>query len=329
MRGSLTMWRRLSDPRARSGIAALEFGLLTPLFLILLAAVVDFANAYTAKSLLDATVASAANYVLLNASNPNSTTIGTNAANLIGNSKDASGFGSTDLLNVDPRLAALQDNGGPTFTMALLPGSPAIDAGDNTDAPEFDQRGSGFPRIVGGTIDIGAFEVQPGPATRFQVSTPAHITSNTPFDVTVTALDAYGHTAVGYLGTVTFGATDTDPGVLLPADYTFTADDQGVHPFVGAFVLITLGDQTLTATDTADQTITGSASVAVIPGPTPPPGGSANGPRNPTVITDRTPVQSGQQVALVDRLFASINGKESGFIVAGELSPEKYPVTIY
>ena len=50
--------------------------------------------------------------------------------------------------------------------MALLPGSPAIDAGDNTDAPDWDQRGPGFPRIVGvinpdnPVIDIGAYEVQ-------------------------------------------------------------------------------------------------------------------------------------------------------------------------
>jgi hypothetical protein len=44
--------------------------------------------------------------------------------------------------------------------MALLPGSPAIDAGDNTNAPTWDQRGPGYPRIVNGIIDIGAFEVQ-------------------------------------------------------------------------------------------------------------------------------------------------------------------------
>jgi hypothetical protein len=80
--------------------------------------------------------------------------------NLIGKTSGGSGFDSTDLLNVDPQLGPLQNNGGPTQTMALLPGSPAIDAGDNTGAPRFDQRGRGYHRIVNGTIDIGAFEVQ-------------------------------------------------------------------------------------------------------------------------------------------------------------------------
>ncbi len=80
--------------------------------------------------------------------------------NLIGDTTEAGGFDETDILNVDPLLGPLADNGGPTMTMALLPGSPAIDAGDNTDAPDFDQRGPGFPRIVNGTINIGAFEVE-------------------------------------------------------------------------------------------------------------------------------------------------------------------------
>jgi hypothetical protein len=80
--------------------------------------------------------------------------------NLIGNTQGASGFNDTDLLNVNPMLGPLQDNGGPTPTHALLPGSPAIDAGDNAGAPEWDQRGPGFPRIVNDVIDIGAFEVQ-------------------------------------------------------------------------------------------------------------------------------------------------------------------------
>jgi hypothetical protein len=79
---------------------------------------------------------------------------------------DGGGFlaGSGDLINTDPMLGPLQDNGGRTQTMALLVGSPAFGAGDPTGAPDFDQRGPGFPRIVGGTIDIGAFELQPAPS---------------------------------------------------------------------------------------------------------------------------------------------------------------------
>jgi hypothetical protein len=82
--------------------------------------------------------------------------------NLIGDSSGGSGYDPSDLLNVDPLLGPLQDNGGPTQTMALLPGSPAIDAGDNTDAPPWDQRGPGYPRITSDdpVIDIGAFEAQ-------------------------------------------------------------------------------------------------------------------------------------------------------------------------
>jgi hypothetical protein len=80
--------------------------------------------------------------------------------NLFGNSQGGSGYGPSDLLDVNPKLGPLQDNDGPTPTMALLPGSPAIDSGDNTNAPDWDQRGPGYPRIVNGTIDRGAFEVQ-------------------------------------------------------------------------------------------------------------------------------------------------------------------------
>ncbi len=60
----------------------------------------------------------------------------------------------------DPMLGPLQDNGGPTLTHALLPGSPAIDTGNNVAGLEFDQRGAGFARSVGAAPDIGAYEVQ-------------------------------------------------------------------------------------------------------------------------------------------------------------------------
>ncbi len=63
----------------------------------------------------------------------------------------------TDLINTNPLLGPLRDNGGPTFTCALLVGSPAIDAGDDSGAPATDQRGVSRPQ--GAHVDIGAFEL--------------------------------------------------------------------------------------------------------------------------------------------------------------------------
>jgi len=73
--------------------------------------------------------------------------------------------GPGDQINTDPMLGPLQDNGGRTFTHALLPGSPAIEVGDPnfTPPPFYDQRGPGFARVVNGRIDKGSFEVQPRP----------------------------------------------------------------------------------------------------------------------------------------------------------------------
>ena len=56
----------------------------------------------------------------------------------------------------NPKLSTLSNNGGPTLTMALLPGSPAIDAAENSAAPPTDQRG--VPRPIGPAADLGAFE---------------------------------------------------------------------------------------------------------------------------------------------------------------------------
>ncbi len=63
----------------------------------------------------------------------------------------------TDLNNADARLGPLQNNGGPTLSHALLPGSPAIDAGDSGSCPSTDQRGVERPQ--GDTCDIGAYEL--------------------------------------------------------------------------------------------------------------------------------------------------------------------------
>jgi hypothetical protein len=61
-------------------------------------------------------------------------------------------------LQSDPRLWPLADNGGPTRTLALKIDSPALDAGSNPLALAADQRGAGFPRVLGAAADIGAFE---------------------------------------------------------------------------------------------------------------------------------------------------------------------------
>jgi len=81
---------------------------------------------------------------------------------------------------------------------------------------------------------------------------------------------------------VTFSSSDTDPGVVLPSDYAFTADDKGVHAFPGGFTLVTAGDQMLTAADTSDSKITSRAIVTVDPSPAPPPGGGARDQDQPT-----------------------------------------------
>jgi Right handed beta helix region len=91
--------------------------------------------------------------------------------NLIGKTNNSTGWLSTDRKGsmaapLDPQVGALQDNGGPTFTVALWPGSPAIDAGAS-GGPATDQRGQprpynlpGVTNVVGGNGgDIGAYEL--------------------------------------------------------------------------------------------------------------------------------------------------------------------------
>ena len=106
--------------------------------------------------------------------------------------------------------------------------------------------------------------VTPGAATHLTVGTfnpyPAGVTHS----VTVKALDAYGNTATGYLGTIHFTSSDTK--ATLPADYTFTSADKGVHTFTGGLVLKTAGSEWVRATDKTTASITGAQTVTVTPG---------------------------------------------------------------
>jgi hypothetical protein len=183
--------------------------------------------------------------------------------NLIGDGTAGGGFIASDLVGtsaqpIDPLLGPLQGNGGPTRTMALLTGSPAIDAGDNSGAPDTDQRG--FARIVNGTIDIGDFEVQSaGQATHLAFQAPASVQAGTPFTVTVAVLDDFGQQVNGYTGTVHVTATSGGH-----RDYTFMASDQGQHTFSG-LVVRQAGPLTIAGADTATPAITGNVTFTITP----------------------------------------------------------------
>ena len=110
----------------------------------------------------------------------NAGSVATAQNNLIGSQSGTSIQNGVNgnIVGANPLLASLGNNGGPTQTFALLPGSPAIDAGNNALAVDAqgqhtDHRpahGAGYPRIVNGTVDIGASEYTP----------PATVTGTTP-----------------------------------------------------------------------------------------------------------------------------------------------------
>jgi subtilisin-like proprotein convertase family protein len=103
-----------------------------------------------------------------------------------------------------------------------------------------------------------------GTATHFSVSAPTSATAGSSFQITVTALDASNNTVTGYTGTVHFTTSDTGVQVSLPANAMLTG---GAGNFYVTLVTVATGSQTVTATDTANSTITGSAIVPVNPGP--------------------------------------------------------------
>jgi len=105
------------------------------------------------------------------ASNLGSGGLGTTTFTSLGNnlldSLDIAFSVPSDQIDPAPLIGTLANNGGPTPTHALLTGSPAINEGSNALALDADgdplltdQRGAGFARIIGGTVDIGAFESQ-------------------------------------------------------------------------------------------------------------------------------------------------------------------------
>jgi hypothetical protein len=109
-----------------------------------------------------------------------------------------------------------------------------------------------------------ALTVLPATATSLVVQYPPTTTAGAPHALTVTVDDANGNIVTSYAGTIHF--TSSDPTASLPADYTFTPADAGVHTFVAT--LGWAGSQTITVSDVVLRGVTGQApSVTVNPGP--------------------------------------------------------------
>jgi Beta-propeller repeat len=117
--------------------------------------------------------------------------------------------------------------------------------------------GDGFVAV------IGKF----GLATHFSVTaSPLSVGAGGSVNVVVTALDSSDTVVQDYVGTVHF--TSSDGLATLPADYTFVAGDAGIHTFASGATLRTAGAQTVTATDIANGSPTGTSNVvAVTAGP--------------------------------------------------------------
>ena len=201
-------------------------------------------------------------------------TVSSQGHNLIG-IIGGSGWVASDLTGtlatpLNPHLAALANNGGPTQTMALLLGSPAIDAGSNALAvgQATDQRGA--VRIANGTVDIGAYEVQviywdPGHSASGTGSggNGAWDTSTANWfngisDVTWSNTDGPVAVFAGSAGTVTLGTGITASGLTFnTTGYTVTGNTLTLAGGAGA---ISIGSG---ATDTVSSVIAGSVGLTL------------------------------------------------------------------
>jgi fibronectin-binding autotransporter adhesin len=169
------------------------------------------------------------------------------------------GTNSNQVAVTSPGLAtALASNGGPTPTIALLAGSPAIDAGSNARAVDaqgnpllYDQRGPGFPRIVNSVVDIGAYER--ALATTITVKSslnPAIVGQSVTFTATVAPAKSNTTTPTG---TVTFfvGTVKQTTVTLVNGAATFTTSS------------LSLGSSTISAVYSGDLTYGNSTSIGL------------------------------------------------------------------
>jgi hypothetical protein len=201
---------------------------------------------------------------------------------------------------LDPR--GLQDHGGPTQTIALVTGSPAIDAGSESLAVDprtgqpltTDQRDTYFRRIFGASVDIGAFELQPSEHLLVTAQPPASLTAGSVFGLTVSAYDQSGSLDTSFQGTVTLAIASNPGGSVLGGTLTATAQN-GVITFsdltlnrsgIGYTVLVSSGGAVAATTDAFDVTPAAASQLVVT---TQPPAGVVAGSGFGLVISAEDP----------------------------------------
>jgi hypothetical protein len=191
---------------------------------------------------------------------PSNTTAGV-AQTITVTAEDASGIpntgytGTIHFTSSDPQAVLPADY---TFT--------AADQGVHTFTVTL--KTSGFQSVsvtdvsAGYVGEEGGITVSPAAASKFVLGAinAGSPVQGTAYNFSVTVEDAFGNVVTGYTGTVHF--TSSDPLASLPADYTFTAADAGVHTF--SITFDTVGTEWLTVTDALDPSITGTEAGIIV-----------------------------------------------------------------
>ena len=217
----------------------------------------------------------------------NAVTVGTSLVTESVAVADVNGDGKQDIVVANPvndSVGVLLGNGNgtfqPEFTFAVgsVPRSVAV----------ADLNGDGKPDVVVTNYSTSSYKNSDvsllfnatntnftgqiyiiDPSAPFGISAPAVVLANTPVTVTVTATTSTGNTLAGFTGTVHFSSSNSAPGTILPADYTFTTADHGEHVFTKGIFLAGMPTgralQTITVVDSAINALVSTATLNVAP----------------------------------------------------------------
>ena len=148
----------------RRGIAALEFGLLAPIFMVSLAGMVDIGNAVMANFVLNASVSAASSFALVNgakATSTNGQTLATNLATIVANAKSTGWADSKAVVNAGPTS---------TVTAGVAASSGSAAAADLCYCPT----GSASSVSWGASVSCGSTCASGSIAAKFVVITATH-----------------------------------------------------------------------------------------------------------------------------------------------------------